>query len=91
MIDDIILPKFSFFFQCNDYRAGSNRVVKDKCKKQDKSLRKCYAKHGGSARKCRRKAKRAKKCWKENEAKKEESAQQVEMLHIRISNSKRNY
>jgi len=52
--------------QGNDYRAGRNKVFKDKCKRKEKSLRKCLAKHGSSARKCRRKAKRFTECMKEN-------------------------
>ena len=88
MIDDKILPKFSFFFQGNDYRAGRNKVSEDKCKRKEKSLRKCLAKHGGSGRKCKREAKRFTKCMKENP---QDVVQQVEMLQIKISNSKRNY
>ena len=86
MIDDIIFPKFSFFFQGNDYGAGRNKAVKDKCRNKIKNLKKCQKRHRGSKRKCRKWEKKADKCIRENKITQEDPAQdtttQVELLQI---------
>ena len=86
MIDDIILPKFSFFFQGNDYGADRNKAVKGKCREKIKNLRKCRERQRGSRRKCRERKKKADKCIRENKITQEDPAQdttmQVELLQI---------
>ena len=68
MIDDIILPKFSFFLQGSDYRA------EDKCREENNSLKKCMVeRYRGWAGICNNERKRAKKCVNEV---------QVELLQI---------
>ena len=57
MIDNIVLPKFSFFFQGNDYTAHRN-----KCRKQIKALKRCQEKRGDSKEKCKRRRKRVEQC-----------------------------
>ena len=64
MIDDVILPKFSFFFQGSDYRADRNKEAAYKCREEIKSLNECYDKHRGLAGMCKNRRKSAEKCWK---------------------------
>ena len=64
MIDDVILPKFSFFFQGSDYRADRNKTAEDKCREEIKSLHECFDKHRDFAGACKTERKSAVVCLK---------------------------
>jgi len=55
--------------QGNDYGAGRNKAVNNKCRNEIKNLKKCRKRHGGSKRKCRKRKKKADKCKRENKKK----------------------
>merc|ERR1719239_519033 len=61
--------------QGNDYGAGRNKAVKDKCRNKIKNLKKCQKRHRGSKRKCRKWEKKADKCIRENKITQEDPAQ----------------
>merc|ERR1719239_441827 len=61
--------------QGNDYGAGRNKAVKDKCRNKIKNLKKCRKRHRGSKRKCKNRKEKSDKCMKENKINQEGTTQ----------------